>query len=184
MTRRPLEVLDAGDASLPTFERCLEAELTRRGFLGAAAAPLVVAALAACGGGGDGGVGPGPGPGGGTPDGVTVSGNVVTVDLDRQPGLRAANGFLLVGSAKVVVVNVGGTTFRAFTSVCTHQQCDVSQFTNGHLVCPCHGSRFDTSGAVVEAAAGSGLTPQTQAPLRMYAVAHDASSGRVTITKS
>lgn len=177
MPSRPLGVLD--DAA-PADRRldCLATELTRRGFVTAAAAPLVAAALAACGGGG--GDGPvGPGTGGGT-RGVTVSGNTVAIDLAQQPGLTAAGGFLLIPEAKTVVLNVDGG-YRAFTSVCTHQQCDITRFQGGVLVCPCHDSRFDVNGRVTKAAEGSGLTPQTQAPLRQYAVS--ASGSTVTVTR-
>ena len=94
----------------------------RRGFLRdtcllgammAVGAPLA-AALSACDGGS-----PDDGPPG---DGVTVSGNTITLDLTR-PGasaLAAAGGFLYVASAETVAVNVDGTTVRAFSSVCPH----------------------------------------------------------------
>lgn len=32
--------------------------------------------------------------------------------------------------------------FKAFSAICTHQQCLVSEVADGTINCPCHGSRF------------------------------------------
>ncbi len=49
--------------------------------------------------------------------------------------------------------------FRAFDATCPHQGCSVSDFAEGRLVCPCHGSEFDPdSGEVLGGPATSGLT--------------------------
>ena len=32
--------------------------------------------------------------------------------------------------------------FKAFTAVCTHQQCLLSQVADGTIQCQCHGSEF------------------------------------------
>ncbi|MGB5935490.1 MAG: Rieske (2Fe-2S) protein [Ornithinimicrobium sp.] len=49
--------------------------------------------------------------------------------------------------------------FRAFDATCPHQGCAVSDFSEGRLVCPCHGSEFDPeSGDVLGGPATSGLT--------------------------
>ena len=49
--------------------------------------------------------------------------------------------------------------FRAFDATCPHQGCAVSDFAEGRLVCPCHGSEFDPdSGEVLGGPATSGLT--------------------------
>lgn len=49
--------------------------------------------------------------------------------------------------------------FRAFDATCPHQGCSVSQFSDGKLVCPCHGSAFDpATGDVVNGPATTGLT--------------------------
>ena len=97
---------------------------------------------------------PDPDPGGN--EAITVAGNVLSIDLTRTSALNNAGGFLLVSSVggasvKTVIVNTDGTNFKAFTSVCTHQQCDLNSFDadDQNLVCPCHGSRFDLTGAAV-----------------------------------
>lgn len=116
-------------------------------------------------------------PGGDPVDtGVLVSGNTITLDLSKQlpSALAAANGFLFINRARVVALNVGNNTIRAFTSICTHEACDVTRFANGAMECPCHGSRFNTSGQAIQG-------PASQ-PLTEYTVARDGDM--VTITKS
>lgn len=153
--------------------------LSRRGFVSAATWSLVTGALlGACGGGGE-STGPGGSPGGGNPpsgnSGITINGNVITISVAQVPELAATGGFRLVQEARTVVINVGNDTFRAFTSICTHQQCDVSSYTNGRLVCPCHNSQFDSSGRVV-----SGPAP---APLAEFPTSYNSSSRTLTVTK-
>ncbi|MGV9771815.1 Rieske (2Fe-2S) protein [Streptosporangium sp. NPDC003464] len=43
---------------------------------------------------------------------------------------------------KVVVTQPAAGQFKAFTSVCTHQGCDVESVSGGTINCPCHGSKF------------------------------------------
>ena len=169
----PLPILSAQDASV-----------TRRDFVAASTCSLVAAALAACGGGGDGG-----GDGGGVTDpggpsipadgGATLAGNVLTVQLARFGSLAQANGFQVfatVGGQRtdIVVINTAAG-YRAFSSICTHAQCTVGSFTGSRIVCPCHGSQFDTSGAAVVGPATRALTP--------YAVALNATTNTLTVTK-
>lgn len=141
--------------------------VSRRGFVGVVTWGAVAAALAAC-GGGSAPTNPGAGgPGGGTnpetlPAGVMVNGNVVTVDLTQQPGLAGDKGFLLIAaSVRVFAINLGSNTFRAFTSICTHQGCNVETFSNGRINCPCHGSQYNTSGQPVAGPAPLPLTEYT-----------------------
>lgn len=168
---------------LPTLDDATQ--VNRREFVGVATWGAIAAALAACGGGkatGPGG-GPGTGPGGGNnggitlPAGVTVAGSVVTIDLAQQPALTAANGFLLIPTTdtKVFVIHVG-TAFRAFTSICTHQQCDVNSFNGTRILCPCHGSQYDINGKPV-----AGPAPD---PLREFTAQLNSANNTLTVTKS
>ncbi|MFG3012609.1 Rieske (2Fe-2S) protein [Streptomyces cinerochromogenes] len=43
---------------------------------------------------------------------------------------------------KVVVTQPEKGKFKAFSAVCTHQGCTVSEVADGTIDCPCHGSRF------------------------------------------
>ncbi len=151
--------------------------MERRNFVLDSAALLAAAALAACGGGGDSGdavTGPGSGPGAGTTPGVTAAGSTVTVDLTIQSGLTMANAFLLIPEAKTFVIHLGNNDFRAFTSVCTHEGCDVDAFATGRIRCPCHGSQYDVSGQVV-----MGPAPL---PLRRFSASR--SGNTLTIVRS
>jgi Rieske Fe-S protein len=63
------------------------------------------------------------------------------------------------GDDPLILVNVGGKV-RAFRAVCTHEGCPLGWNQNQHLIrCPCHGSAFDTAGAVVNGPARTPLTP-------------------------
>jgi Rieske Fe-S protein len=50
---------------------------------------------------------------------------------------------------KLVVTQPTAGEFKCFTSVCTHQGCDVAAVEGGTINCPCHGSKFKiTDGSV------------------------------------
>ena len=91
------------------------------------------------------------------PNGITISGSTVQVDLTIQNKLTASGGWLLITSAKTLVANLSGT-YVALTSVCTHSGCfDSWSFTNSRFTCTCHNSIFDTAGKVVQGPAGQPL---------------------------
>lgn len=93
--------------------------------------------------------------------GITSTANAVTVDLNMATSLASAGGWALVTASKVLIVNMGGNTFNALTSVCTHSQCDRKwTFASNIFTCTCHFSRFDRNGSVITG-------PATQ-PLRSY----------------
>jgi Rieske Fe-S protein len=59
---------------------------------------------------------------------------------------------------KVVVTQPTSGDFKAFSAVCTHMGCIVSQISNGTIDCPCHGSQYSIKdGAVVAGPAPSPL---------------------------
>ncbi|MGZ8375930.1 MAG: QcrA and Rieske domain-containing protein [Gemmatirosa sp.] len=157
--------------------------VSRRDFVASTAMSLLAAALAsACGGSGDGGTtGPKP-PAPQLPAdaGATFVGNVLAVELARFGNLAQAGGFQVFGSVgaqrvDVIVINLGNDGYRAFTSICTHEQCPVGSFNGSRIVCPCHGSEYDTAGRNV-------VGPATR-PLAEYRTAFDATTRVVTVTK-
>jgi Rieske Fe-S protein len=93
-----------------------------------AAAGVAAPALAACSGG--------SGSGGGTSGG---SGPLATVKTADVP----VGGGVVTGQAVVVQPTAG--TYKAYSAVCTHQGCLVSQVQQGEIICPCHGSMFSVS---------------------------------------
>lgn len=71
-------------------------------------------------------------------------------------------GGVIVGSAEVVVTQPSEGEFKAFSSICPHQGCPVSQIDDGVIICTCHNSHFDiATGDVVSGPARKGLAPRT-----------------------
>jgi Rieske Fe-S protein len=92
----------------------------------------------------------------------------VTVTIDAAGPLGSAGGAALVQASvgNFLVSRSAGDTFVALTATCTHQQCTVTGFQSSQYVCPCHGSQFSTTGAVV-------MGPAVQA-LQQYATKYVA----------
>lgn len=64
-------------------------------------------------------------------------------------------GVHFIGDFIVVKDNSG---FRIFSSRCTHAGCKISREINGKLICPCHGSEFESvTGKVLKGPAGLSL---------------------------
>ena len=67
-------------------------------------------------------------------------------------------GGKVFAAEKVVVTQPSAGKFKAFSAVCTHQQCIVDRVSNGTIDCPCHGSEFSVqNGSVVAGPAPSPL---------------------------
>ena len=117
--------------------------LDRRTVLrGAAVGGVAVPLLASCGGGtssnGDSGAGSGGGSGSSGGSGQGSGGGGGKLATSDVP---VGGGKILTGQ-QVVVTQPKKGDFKAFTAVCTHQGCLVTQVTGGSIVCPCHGSKF------------------------------------------
>lgn len=68
-----------------------------------------------------------------------------TIPLAEVP---VGGGVILQDGAYVVTQPTAGEV-KAFTKICTHQQCPVSRIEDSNIVCDCHGSRFSiTDGSV------------------------------------
>jgi Rieske Fe-S protein len=72
-------------------------------------------------------------------------------------------GGLVVSAEQVVVTQPTAGEFKGFTSICTHQGCEVSRVEDGVISCPCHGSQYS-------AADGSVSRGPAPAPLAEVAV--------------
>jgi Rieske Fe-S protein len=77
--------------------------------------------------------------------------------------LANVDGAALVESIAGVflVARTSTSTFTAIDAVCTHEGCTVNGVSGATYVCPCHGSRYNRNGQVVEGPA--------RASLRQYA---------------
>jgi cytochrome b6-f complex iron-sulfur subunit len=83
----------------------------------------------------------------------------LTITIDAASPLAAVGGAATVSVATgmYLVARTAQGACTTVTAVCTHEGCAVSGFANSLYVCPCHGSEFNTSGAVVQGPASSPL---------------------------
>jgi len=90
----------------------------------------------------------------------TLSGSTITVTVTGT-ALATTGTLALVTTSggDVLVARTAADTFVALSAGCTHQACEITGFAGATYVCPCHGSRFDTSGRVVN---GPAVTPLRQ----------------------
>jgi cytochrome b6-f complex iron-sulfur subunit len=58
----------------------------------------------------------------------------------------------------IVIYRVSATSYLAHSMQCTHAGCQLDNPNNGIMVCACHGSEFNTVGAVLQGPAISSLT--------------------------
>ena len=85
-----------------------------------------------------------------------------------------------IGGAASVDTNLGvflvsrasASAFTVLTAICTHEGCTVTGFNGQLYVCPCHNSKYTTSGSVANG-------PASQ-PLRQFASTF--SNGVLTFT--
>jgi nitrite reductase/ring-hydroxylating ferredoxin subunit len=67
-------------------------------------------------------------------------------------------GGVVVSEPPVVLTQPTAGEVKAFTSICPHQGCKVSEVTNNEIYCPCHGSKFSAiDGSVIQGPAVEGL---------------------------
>jgi Rieske Fe-S protein len=73
----------------------------------------------------------------------------------------------------VVVTHPSGPTVCAFTAICTHMGCTVSEVTRNVITCFCHGSQYD-------AATGEVVTPPAPDPLARKSIV--VQDGKIYLT--
>jgi cytochrome b6-f complex iron-sulfur subunit len=135
--------------------------LTRRDFCAGAcrAASGLAAGVAAsaCGGSPTGPSGSGA-PALAVINATVVNGTITLVIASGSP-LSNVGGAARVAtsSVSVLVSRVSEVAFTALTAICTHEGCTITGFQNARYVCPCHGSRFTTSGTVASGPASQPL---------------------------
>lgn len=109
-------------------------------------------------------------------DAIVIDGQIITLRLDRLDALRAADTAFVLGSQNTIVLRIADRDYRAFSNVCTHAGCGISQFAQGRMQCQCHLSEFNTDGLNV---AGPALLP-----LPSYPTTLDAAGTTLTITRT
>jgi cytochrome b6-f complex iron-sulfur subunit len=100
------------------------------------------------------------------------TGSGVDVDVSGS-ALAGVGGAVLVESVAGVFLlsRSAENSFTAIDAVCSHQSCTVSRADDTGYVCPCHGSRYDRNGRVLN---GPAMAALRQFPTRF-------ASGIVTI---
>jgi cytochrome b6-f complex iron-sulfur subunit len=109
--------------------------VNRREFL--AKSTMAAAAFVVAQGCGDGQIGP-------SEASVQRGGTVTVGDF---PGLQNVGTLVDVGGGRAVI-RTGTSSFQAFSMVCTHEGCETN-VQNNRFECPCHGSVFANTGAVL-----------------------------------
>jgi Rieske Fe-S protein len=110
-------------------------------------AALGAAGLAACGGGAESAGPSGP-----------VEVRLPLMDVGQTAAIGGGQG------QGILVTRLSETEVVAVSRRCTHQGCQVSTPSGGTLNCPCHGSRFTVTGAVVQ---GPATSPLSSYPARI-----------------
>ena len=130
--------------------------IERRTVLTAGGIVAVGAVVAACSSGDD-------APAASTPDttaaeptaGASAAAGAVAQTSDIPVG-----GGVILDEPAVVITQPAEGEFKAFTAICPHQGCLVSEVADNEIVCRCHGSVFSASdGAVIAGPAQVGLEP-------------------------
>jgi Rieske Fe-S protein len=102
---------------------------------------------------------------------ATITVDVKSLDADNKALVTTQTG---PDGKNILVVRQSATSYLALSMECQHQLCPVNPPQNGFIDCPCHGSRYDMTGAVVNG-------PTTK-PLKRYPLTFDATAQTVTIT--
>ena len=92
---------------------------------------------------------------------ASASGGAAAGALAPTSAIPVGGGKIFATQLTVVTQPTAGE-FKAFSAVCTHMGCTVSQIANGRIDCPCHGSEYSiTDGAVLAGPAPRPLPAKT-----------------------
>lgn len=111
----------------------------------------------------------------------TIDGNVIKINQSEFVIARnKQNGghtFIIVKDPNIpfpICIYKNSDVVTALLMQCTHQGCEVNPNAYS-LVCPCHGSEFDTNGAVIN--------PPAEDPLTSYLVTTDSDNYYIHLDK-
>lgn len=96
---------------------------------------------------------------------ATAASGRITLTIDSTSPLTTVGNAALVQytGGSVLVARTAQNAFSALTSICTHQSCTITGYSNSVYTCPCHGSQFGVGGNVVRGPAAASLRSfQTQ----------------------
>lgn len=99
--------------------------------------------------------------------------NEIVIDLTNADfsTLGTIGGYAYKGD--IIIFRTSETNYVALSKLCTHSQCTVTySHAKSEVPCPCHGSKFNTSGTVTNGPATSNL--------KKYTVKKDGNSLKIT----
>lgn len=88
--------------------------------------------------------------------------NEIVIDLSHADysALGAVGGYAYKGD--IIIFRTGDNAYSALSKLCTHSECTITyNHASNELPCPCHGSKFNTSGTVLTGPASSNLKSYT-----------------------
>jgi len=94
-----------------------------------------------------------------------LSEKTLTVPFNNTDGIRFCDD--------VIIVSRNGDP-QVFSSICPHLGCRINRVEGDEIVCPCHGSRYNTRGEVIHGPATHGL--------RALAFQLDRNAARLRVT--
>ncbi|GAA3281784.1 MULTISPECIES: ubiquinol-cytochrome c reductase iron-sulfur subunit [Dactylosporangium] len=124
-------------------------ETTRRAVLAGAAGVTAVSVLAAC--GDDSGS-----------DSTASSGSTPGGPIAKKADIPVGGGKIVSADGGTVITQPEAGTYKAFTAICTHQNCVVTSVADNTIDCKCHGSSFSAKdGSVTNKPATAPLKEKT-----------------------
>lgn len=149
-------------------------QVSRRTVTGLATAGLSLPLVAACSDDGGTGSDSASDPGSGSSSGATTPGASESSGGGSGAALASTSDIEVGGGSifadeQVVVTQPTEGEFKAFSSTCTHQGCQVESVSDGTINCPCHGSKFSIEDGSPDAG------PATS-PLKEVAITVDGDS--------
>jgi Rieske Fe-S protein len=137
----------------------MSAEFTvdRRRVLQAGGVVAVGVAVAACGSGESASPSSAPAESAASSAGSAGAAGAVVAAVAEVP----VGGGVIIQEPPIVVTQASAGEIRAFTAICPHAGCLVSEVVDSEIICPCHGSAFSiVDGAVIQGPATQGLAPE------------------------
>ena len=93
----------------------------------------------------------------------SVVNNKISISLDASSPIVNKDTRALVlynnNAGAIIVEHNSDDTYKAISGICTHQGCIIADFegSSSDFVCPCHNSKFDMNGNVVQGPASTNL---------------------------
>ncbi|MCC9711868.1 Rieske (2Fe-2S) protein [Streptomyces sp. MNU76] len=98
---------------------------------------------------------------GGDTTGGSTGGDAGGKEIAKTADIPEGGGKIFE-SEGVVVTQPEAGTFKAFSSVCTHQGCAVKTIADGVINCPCHNSNFSIADGSVKSGPATKALPAKQ----------------------